>query len=163
MTKNILISVVIGILCGYFFMPESIDMGSISLATDDMLGDVIVAGLCLLLLFVGIDMGYEGTVISNIKKVGARVLVLPFAAIVGTLSMSLVASLILPMTWNESLACGAGFGWYTLAPAIIMEHSPMVGTISFMHNVMREVLGIVVMPLVAKKVGFVECTSLAIV
>ena len=150
MTKNILISVILGMTFSYFFIPENINVNELSIDTGSLLGNIIVAGLCLLLLFVGIDIGYEGTVMKNLKKVGARVLVFPFASIAGSLLMAFVASFILPMSWNESLAVGAGLGWYTLAPAIIMNHSPFVGTVSFIHNLMRELLGIILMPLVAK-------------
>ena len=160
MTKNILISVAAGVIFSYFFVPKAINIGKISIDTGSLLGNIIVVGLCLLLLFVGIDIGYEGTVIKNLKKVGARVLVFPFASIAGSLVMALIASLILPMSWNESLAVGAGLGWYTLAPAIIMNYSPFVGTISFIHNIMRELFGIIIMPLVAKKLGYLEAMSL---
>ena len=160
MTKNILISVILGMTFSYFFIPENINVNELSIDTGSLLGNIIVAGLCLLLLFVGIDIGYEGTVIKNLKKVGARVLVFPFASIAGSLLMAFVASFILPMSWNESLAVGAGLGWYTLAPAIIMNHSPFVGTVSFIHNLMRELLGIILMPLVAKKLGYLEAMSL---
>lgn len=160
MTKNILISVILGMTFSYFFIPENINVNELSIDTGSLLGNIIVAGLCLLLLFVGIDIGYEGTVIKNLKKVGTRVLVFPFASIAGSLLMAFVASFILPMSWNESLAVGAGLGWYTLAPAIIMNHSPFVGTVSFIHNLMRELLGIILMPLVAKKLGYLEAMSL---
>ena len=156
MTRNIFISVTAGMAFSYFFIPANININEISIDTGSLLGNIIVAGLCLLLLFVG----YEGTVIKNLKKVGARVLVFPFASIAGSLAMAFIASFILPMSWNESLAVGAGLGWYTLAPAIIMNHSPFVGTISFIHNIMRELFGIIIMPLVAKKLGYLEAMSL---
>lgn len=160
MTKNILISVILGMAFSYFFLPASITTNAFSIDTDSFLNNIIVVGLCFLLLFVGIDIGYEGTVIKNLKEVGARVFVFPFVSIAGSLLMSLAASLILPMKWNEALAVGSGLGWYTLAPAIIMNYSPFVGTISFMHNIMRELLGIIIMPLVAKKLGYLEAMSL---
>lgn len=158
MTRNILISVVLGMAFSYFFIPENIN--ELSVDTGSLLSNIIVTGLCLLLLFVGIDIGYEGTVIKNLKKTGARVLVFPFASIAGSLVMAFIASFILPMSWNESLAVGAGLGWYTLAPVIIMQYSPFVGAISFIHNIMRELFGIILIPLVAEKLGCLEAMSL---
>ena len=72
----------------------------------------------------------------------------------------MLVSLFLPRPARESMAVSAGFGWYTLAPVILSEYNAQVSAISFMYNVMREMLGIVLIPLVAKYIGYVECTSL---
>lgn len=156
MTKTILASVITGILCGYFFLPDYVG----AVAITSLVSKAASGGLCLMLLLVGIDMGYQGTIIPNMKKVGARILAIPFASAIGALVMAFAASLILPIAWNESLAVCAGFSWYTLAPAIIMEKSTYLGTMSFMHNVMRELFGIILMPIVARKIGYVESMSL---
>ena len=36
----------------------------------------------------------------------------------------------------------------------------VAGAVSFMHNVIRETLGIVLIPIAAKKIGYLECTSI---
>lgn len=152
MTKAILISVVCGMLAGYFFLPGWFM---------DISGDVLVVGLCVLLFFVGLDIGREGTVARNFKKAGWRVLVFPFAIIIGTFAGSLAAGLILPsLGFRDALAVGSGFGWYTLAPVMLAEYSTKVSAVSFMHNVMRELFGILLIPIVAKKVGYIETISL---
>ena len=156
MTRQILLSVVAGIICGYFFMPET----AFGIEVSPVLSKAVSAGLCLMLLLVGIDMGYEGTIVSSMRQVGLRVLLIPFTSAAGALVMAFAASLVLPIAAGEALAVASGFGWYTLAPAIIMEKSEYIGTVSFMHNVMRELLGIVFIPMVAKKMGYVECASL---
>jgi uncharacterized membrane protein YbjE (DUF340 family) len=150
-TKGILISVVLGVLAGGWILPE--DFLEVS-------GNLLIVGLCLLLFFVGVDLGREGTVVSSFKKVGPRVLVFPFAIVMGTLLAAFMVSLFLPITARESMAVSAGFGWYTLAPIILAEYSTEISALSFMYNVMRELLGIILIPVVAKYVGFVECTSL---
>ena len=98
--------------------------------------------------------------VSSFKKVGPRVLVFPLAIVMGTLLAAFIVSFFLPITARESMAVSAGFGWYTFAPIILAEYSAEISALSFMHNVMRELLGIVLIPVVAKYVGFVECTSL---
>lgn len=147
----ILASVVLGVISGATFIPDRFIAVS---------GDLLIVGLCILLFFVGMDLGREGTVVANFRKVGLRVLVFPFAVIAGTLLSALLVSLFLPITARESMAVSAGFGWYTLAPVILSEYNAQVSAISFMYNVMREMLGIVLIPLVAKYIGYVECTSL---
>lgn len=151
MTKGIIISVIVGILSGYLWVPDWFIAKT---------GDLLVVGLCILLFFIGIDLGKEGTVISNIKKVGIRLIVFPVAIIIGTFAGSLVASIFLPINWLDSLMVGSGFGWYTLAPVILSQYSNEVAAISFMHNVFRELFGIILIPIVAKKIGYVECISL---
>jgi len=151
MTKIILASVVLGVISGATFIPDGFIAAS---------GDLLILGLCILLFFVGMDLGREGTVVANFRKVGLRVLVFPLAVIAGTLASAVLISFFLPITARESMAVSAGFGWYTLAPVILSEYNAQVSAISFMYNVMREMLGIVLIPLVAKYIGFVECTSL---
>ena len=77
-------------------------------------------------------------------------------AVVGALM-----SLILPLTLRESLAVSFGFGWYTFAPVAISNAGHVIASaVSFMHNVFREMGGIVLIPLLAKKIGYIEVTSL---
>ncbi len=150
MTKNIIISVTVGILMGYYIVPEEL------LPISE---DLLVVGLSIILFFVGIELGIEGTVVENFKKVGFRVLIIPIAVIIGTLAGSIACAIFIPLTINESLMVGSGFGLYTMAPIMLSTYSEQVGAISFMHNVIREVLGLIIIPIVAKKIGYVETTA----
>ena len=125
------------------------------------MGLMITIGLCILLFFVGLDMGLEGTVFTQIKTVGFRVLVIPVAVIGGSLLGAVVCGIILPLSMKEALAIGSGLGWYSLAPGIIIDHGLVVASaISFLHNIMREVLSFVLIPIVAKKIGYIETVAL---
>lgn len=151
MTICIAASVTVGILAGYFIIPEGFAAVS---------GNLITAGLSLLLLFVGMDIGVEGTIVASFKQAGWRVIVFPFVIMIGTYVGAAAASLVLPVTMKDALCVGSGFGWYTLAPAMLTEYSMEISAMSFMHNVMRELIGILVMPVVAAKVGYIETISL---
>ena len=151
MTKLVIGTVLAGMASGYFFMPEWFI---------DISGNVLVVGLCVLLIFVGIDIGHQGTVVENFKKVGWRIIFFPLAIVIGTFAGSIVGSLFLPISMKESLAVGAGFGWYSLAPVVLAKYSAEISAISFMHNVFREVIGIILIPIVAKYIGYIESTSL---
>ncbi len=159
MTLIILISVIIGMLVGYFVIRE---VFADNMETFEYVAGLgIKIGLCLLLVFVGLDLGIEGTVIENFKTVGLRIFAIPLAVIIGTLTASLVMSLFLDLSAKETLAIGAGFGWYTLAPGIIMEAGYMTASATcFLHNVMRELFAILFIPLVAKKIGYVETVGM---
>ena len=151
MTVCIVTSVAAGIAAGYLILPDSF-IG--------ITGSIIVVGLCLLLFFVGVDIGLEGTIIRSFREAGWRIVIFPFAVIAGTFIGAAAASLVLPVGLRDSLCVGAGFGWYTLAPAMLADYSLKVSALSFMHNVMREMIAILIIPTVAKKVGYIECTSL---
>ena len=158
MTLLIVGGVVVGILVGYFvcgmiFTNEAAFEAGLSLA--------ITIGLCVLLIFVGLDLGIEGQVINNFKNAGLRILALPVAVALGTMAGAVVCSVLLPVSVGESLAIGCGFGWYSLGAGILMDAGYMTaGAISFMHNVMREVFSIILVPIVARYVGYVEAIAL---
>lgn len=158
-TIAILVSVVIGMVLGYVVIRRAF-AGNMD-TFDSLAGLGIKIGLCLLLIFVGMDLGLEGTVIDNFRKVGLRILVFPAAVIVGTLGGALLCSLFMDLSVKECLAIGAGFGWYSLAPGIIMEKGYVTASaVSFLHNVMRELFSIVLIPVVAKKIGYIETTGM---
>ena len=151
MTICIIVSVAAGILAGYFLLPRWFT---------DLAGTLIVIGLCILLIFVGMDIGVEGTIVQNFKRAGWRILVFPFIIMIGTYAGALLSSLILPINVIEALCVGSGFGWYTLAPAMLADVSARLSAMSFMHNVMREVTGIILIPVVANRIGYIETVSL---
>ena len=157
MTIFILISVTIGILGGYFYFYKNFTFDQIVAASS--LGITVI--LCILLAFVGLDLGLEGQVIANIKKVGVKILIIPLAVAVGTIVGAIVCSLFLPLAFNESTAIGTGFAWYSLGAAIIMDAGyEAAGAISFMHNLMRELFAIVFVPIIAKRIGYVEALGI---
>lgn len=159
MTLIILCSVIVGMALGYLVarpvFGENIEVfdGAASLG--------IKIGLCILMVFVGLDLGLEGTVLSMMKEAGLRILVFPLACIVGTLLGAALCGLLFKLSLPESLAIGAGFGWYSLAPGIIMEAGYLTASaISFLHNVMREIFSILLLPLIAEKVGYIEAACI---
>ena len=158
MTIVILFAVFIGMMVGGFIVPR---IASDLEAFDEFASTVISIGLCVLLWFVGLDLGLEGTVAGSSKKSGIRIFILPFATLIGTMIGAVICGIILPMSMKESLLVGAGFGWYSLAPGMIMDAGLVTtSAISFMHNVMRELLSVVLMPIVARKIGYVETISM---
>lgn len=151
MLLTIFIPVTLGILSGFLFLPDWFIAVS---------GTIIVVGLSILLFFVGIDLGTEGTIVQNFKTAGWRVILFPFVMIIGTYIGSIVAGLIVDLSVKDALCVASGFGWYTLAPAMLAEYSIEVSAISFMHNVMRELIGLLLLPIVAKRIGHIESTGL---
>lgn len=151
MTKWIIAAVAAGIALGHFLIPP---------AWVELCGPLITVGLCLILFLVGVDMGRQGGVWRDIKEAGLRVLLIPAAVAVGTLAASAAAGLLLPLSVKDAMAASAGLGWYSLAPMLLADYSPTVSAVAFLSNVIREVLSIILIPLVARRLGFIECVAL---
>ena len=151
LTKWIVGAVALGMLAGYFLVPDAIVA---------YCGQVIDLGLYLLLFLVGMDMGRQGTVVSDIKTAGFKVLLIPVAVAAGSLAAAALAGLALEIGPKDAMAVAAGFGWYSLAPSLLSPYSLPVSAVCFLANVMREVFAILTIPLVARRIGFVESVAL---
>lgn len=165
MTVFVVLAVLLGMIVGYFLILSSVEKG-IFLGGDigrfsDLASTLISIELCLLLFFVGIDLGFSKGAFSNIKKVGLRILVFPIVTILASLLGGVISSVILGLSIKEGLMIASGFGWYSLAPGIIMDAGYITASaISFLHNVLREMAAILFIPFVAKGVGYIETTGL---
>ena len=151
LTIIMVVFVAVGIAAGYLVLPD----GFIAVT-----GTLLMITLCTLLVLVGIDIGTEGTLAANFKSAGWRVVVFPFVSIGTMLLGCVIASLFLPFSVQDSVCIGSGLGWYSLASAMLVDYSAKISAISFMHNVIREVVGILFIPTCAKHLGYIECYCL---
>lgn len=157
-TILIALFVIAGIFLGYWLSglrPETTEglMGFLSKA--------ISIELSTLLLFVGIDLGFQREILQNIKSVGIRAFFIPLAIVIGSLAGAALSGKVLNIDLKESLAIGAGMGWYSLSSAILMDAGMVTAaSISFLHNVMRELTGLLFVPLVARTIGYVESVAI---
>ena len=151
LTLIMVVFVAVGIAAGYLFLPE----GFIAVT-----GTLLTITLCALLVLVGIDIGTEGTLVTNFKSAGWRVVVFPFVSIGAMMLGCVIASLFLPFSLQDSLCIGSGLGWYSLAAAMLVDYSAKVSALCFMHCVIREVVGILLIPVCAKRLGYIECYCL---
>lgn len=149
-----------GMLIGAFFVlgraPRTMTLFDV--ATNDTL----IVLLCILMFFVGLDLGGSEEVIRSVRRAGLRVLAFPVATMIGTMVAGVAACLLMGLTLKEGSAICIGFGWYSYAPIVIAsagQQYMIASAISFMHNVIREVTGIIFIPLVAKKIGYMESTG----
>jgi len=156
-TILVVVPLTLGLLLGYkVILPSDMDAGLIA----DLTGNLLIIGVTLLLFAIGFSLGLGGNVLSSVKKIGIKFLIFPLAAILGSIVGGALCGFILPITIPEGMAIGSGFGWYTMAPTVITEAGhTYAGAISFMHNVIREMGGIVMIPFFASKIGFIEATA----
>lgn len=150
MTLIIIITVVVGILAGYTIFPNELY---------PLTGNIIDVGLCLLLLFVGIDIGKQKNIIKEIKNMGLSIIVIPLMIALGSILGGAVSSFFLDMTLIETSAVGAGFGWYSISAILLSDYSSELSAISFLSNVLRELIAILIIPFVAKYIGYMEAVA----
>lgn len=145
MTILIFASVVIGILIGFFLL-NGTEQGWLDLLTN--------YSLAVLLFGVGIDIGASREIIKDIRLMGWKLIVIPILIAFGSLLGAVITGLIFGFAAGEAAAVGAGFGWYSLSGVLISKlHSAELGSLAFLTNVFRELLTVIILPLVAKYFG----------
>lgn len=151
MTYIIIIALICGIFSGYFILPESIIQN---------LDKVASFALNLLILSVGIDLGFNKEVFYNIKKLGFKIILVPISIIAGSLIGGIACGLIYNMPLNQSLSISAGFGWYSLSGILITNLGNVeAGTIAFLSNVFRELFAVLTIPLIAGKLNYITAIA----
>lgn len=150
MTIKILAAVILGILTGYFYFPSFMV---------EHIGLLIDIGLCLLLFFVGIDIGMQGNILKKIREKGFKILLIPLMIAIGSIVGAVAGGLLIKLPFNEAAAIGAGFGWYSLSAIELSKHSAQLGTLAFITNVIREVIALITIPLIAKYIGKYEAIA----
>ncbi len=111
--------------------------------------DLSKYALYLLMLLVGISIGADSKSLLLLRKQGLRWLALPASTIAGTFGGVMAMALFLrSITIQEALAVGAGFGYYSLSSIIISEmHSDALGVTALLSNVSREIITLLLAPL----------------
>ncbi|MTJ91914.1 MAG: lysine exporter LysO family protein [Desulfovibrio sp.] len=116
--------------------------------------DCTVYALWLLMLLVGISIGSDRRLGEILRTLRPRVLLLPMATTVGTFAGTALASLFLAYSVSECMAVGAGFAYYSLSSIFISQYKGAeLGTIALISNIARELITLLLTPLLAKKFG----------
>ncbi len=150
LTAMLLLSVLAGIILGIFVLPEAV-LPTLTSLTTWILG--------LLLLGVGLDLGGSTQIFANLRALGPRVVLLivllPVGVAVGSIAFAIIPVFFWNfISWSEAAALASGFGWYSLSAVIISEiHSPLLGAMAFLVNVFRELVALVIIPIVARRIG----------
>lgn len=150
-TLILVVTVVLGMVSGRFLLPQ---------AVVPHCGQIITFGLYLLLFLVGLDMGRQEGMLESIRQAGLGVLLVPVAVIVGTFVVTALAGLLLPLGPKDCVAAAAGFGWYSLAPTLLAPYSLTVSATAFLSNILHELFSIVLVPVVAQRLGYIEAVAL---
>lgn len=136
-------------------------------------GEVSKWALYLLLFFVGLSVGSDSRFSEIIRTMRPKLLLIPLATIVGTLSFSALAAWLIGLSGMaacvtgglsvpDGLAVGSGFTYYSLSSVLITQlKAPLVGaaaaawlgTVALLTNVFKEIAVLVGAPLMARLAG----------
>lgn len=134
--------IIAGILCGHFFLTD---------IPVNVLDLVLTISLILLYVGVGVSLGENKSVFGYIRQLGLRLLVLPAAIFIGSVLGGLLTGLVLQIPLNYAVISASGMGYYSLTGAAMTEYFGIeAGTYGFIVNVFRDVLTIVLMPILVK-------------
>ena len=116
--------------------------------------DCTVYALWLLMLLVGISIGSDRRLGEILRTLRPRVLLLPLATTVGTFAGTALVSLVLTYSVSECMAVGAGFAYYSLSSIFISQYKGAeLGTIALISNIARELITLLLTPLLARHLG----------
>lgn len=135
----------LGTLCGMFhLLPSDLSQSNISFDA-----------LCALMFSVGISIGNDPQTLRNFRSLNPRLVLLPVATILGTLSAAALVSLILPhRSASECMAIGSGMGYYSLSSIFITQYKgPELGTLALLSNILREIMTLLCAPLLVRWFG----------
>lgn len=142
MSLSIIIAIIIGIFTGMLILPPS---------WANYMDTITTIALNILIFFVGIDLGMNKAIFKDLKHHGYIILVVPTAIIAGSLLGGVIAGLIFNYDYNLGLSVGAGFGWYSLSGILLSKlHNAELGAVAFLTNVFRELIAVVMIPILAK-------------
>ena len=150
------------IVVGFFALGSLLGAGG-GLPEAWIKGDASLYVLYLLMFQVGLSIGSDKKLKEILRSIRPRLLLVPLATIVGTLTFSAAVSLLL-VKWSlmDCLAVGSGFAYYSLSsilitqlkePSLGMQLATELGTIALMANIMREIMALLGAPLFVRYFG----------
>ncbi len=142
-----------GVLAAYFHLLPSYIIEN----------DLSEYALMLLLVFVGISVGLNPKTWEVLKNAKFYILLVPLAAIIGSLAGAAVVSFFLPqIKLSQAIAVGSGLGCYSLSSILIAElDSNRLAVIALLANIFREIVTLLFTPLIVKYFGRIAPITVA--
>ena len=125
--------------------------------------DLSVYVLYLLMFQVGLSIGSDSKLKQILRSLRPKVLLVPLATIMGTLTFTALVSVLLSR-WGvfDCLAVGSGFAYYSLSsilitqlkePTLGAQLAAELGTIALIDNILRELIALLGAPLFVRYFG----------
>jgi len=119
--------------------------------------------LYVLMVFIGLSFGSDPRLPEILRSVSLKIMLVPISTIVGTFLGILLYNWLIPgVGLKDSLAIGAGFGYYSLSGVLITQFSGEgMGTLALLANIIREIISLLFAPLFCRYFGKVAPVSAA--
>jgi uncharacterized membrane protein YbjE (DUF340 family) len=142
------------IIIGFFVL-------GIIIGLNDLLPQIFVEidfslyALYILMFLVGIGIGADKNAWKILKNAKFKIILVPLTVIIGTaVGVSIVSIFLNDINLRESLAVGAGFGYYSLSSIFISRISgEALGVVALISNISREIMTLLFAPFFAKYFG----------
>lgn len=141
---SVAVSLVGGLLFGYLFLDTGVK---------DTLDLILMSALDVMIFIAGIEIGSNRGILKRICNVHSALLALaiPLAVACGSICGALLLGHIAGLSAYDSLLVGGGLGWYSFSSVVISAmYSTEIGTVTFLANMMREISGFFLIPLLVR-------------
>lgn len=141
---SVAVSLVGGLLFGYLFLDTGVK---------DTLDLILISALDVMIFIAGIEIGSNRGILKRICNVHSALLALaiPLAVACGSICGALLLGHIAGLSAYDSLLVGGGLGWYSFSSVVISAmYSTEIGTVAFLANMMREISGFFLIPLLVR-------------
>lgn len=141
---SVAVSLVGGLLFGYLFLDTGVK---------DTLDLILMSALDVMIFIAGIEIGSNRGILKRICNLHSALLALaiPFAVACGSICGALLLGHIAGVSTYDSLLVGGGLGWYSFSSVVISAmYSTEIGTVAFLANMMREISGFFLIPLLVR-------------
>ena len=141
---SVAVSLVGGLLFGYLFLNTGVK---------DTLDLILMSALDVMIFIAGIEIGSNRGILKRICNLHSALLALaiPLAVACGSICGALLLGHIAGLSAYDSLLVGGGLGWYSFSSVVISAmYSTEIGTVAFLANMMREISGFFLIPLLVR-------------
>lgn len=141
---SVAVSLVGGLLFGYLFLDTGVK---------DTLDLILMSALDVMIFIAGIEIGSNRGILKRICNPHSALLALaiPLAVACGSICGALLLGHIAGLSAYDSLLVGGGLGWYSFSSVVISAmYSTEIGTVAFLANMMREISGFFLIPLLVR-------------
>lgn len=141
---SVAVSLVGGLLFGYLFLDTGVK-GTLDL--------ILMSALDVMIFIAGIEIGSNRGILKRICNLHSALLALaiPLAVACGSICGALLLGHVSGLSVYDSLLVGGGLGWYSFSSVVISAmYSTEIGTVAFLANMMREISGFFLIPLLVR-------------
>ncbi len=111
--------------------------------------------LRLMMLGVGLGLGFDLKAFGVVRELGFMVLLVPLLVVAGTALGAVATACLLPgLPAEDALCAGAGFGYYSLSSMLLTQlGNAALGSMALLSNITRELFSLVSAPVLARLLG----------